>query len=159
MTAHSVFDYRCPSCGLAYAPFKKGVKCPKCGYEPQETHDMISEAIDAWFYHVFIYGRGTPPAYAILSLGDHYIHLSCIFLDYYVYELAEGKVDKERFIERFLAKVNFEGCEYLVDHYREYFSDLLERFEAHTKGDKRMLDLAKRVAKCVERTSGEDVDS
>jgi hypothetical protein len=106
---------------------------------------MVSETLTAWFYHVVLYGRGTPLAYAILSLGDHYIRLSCIFLDFYVRELVEGEVDAERFIRRFLARMDFEGHEYLVDHYREYFSDLLERFDAAVKGDERAAELVRRV--------------
>jgi cytohesin len=145
MTYHSFFDYRCPSCGLAYAPFRRGVKCPKCGSEPQLVYDMVSEALTAWFYHVVLYGRGTPPAYAILSLGDHYIHLSCIFLDLYVRELVEGEADAERFIRGFLARIDFKGHEYLVDHYREYFSDLLKRFDAAVKGDEQAAELLRRV--------------
>jgi hypothetical protein len=106
---------------------------------------MVSKALTAWFYHVALYGRGTPLAYAILSLGDHYIHLSCIFLDLYVRELVEGEADAESFIEGFLARVDFKGHEYLVDHYREYFSDLLKRFDATVKEDERAAELVRRV--------------
>lgn len=146
MTYHSSFEYKCPSCGLEYAPFRRGVKCPRCGNEPKEVYDMVSEALEAWFYHVGIYGRGTPHAYIVLSLGDHYIYLSCIFLDLYVRELLEGEVDSEGFIRSFLASIDFKGHEYLVDHYKEYFSDLLERFDKVAKEDK----WAAQLVKCVE---------
>jgi len=149
MTYHSSFNYKCPSCGLEYAPFRRGVKCPRCGSEPKEVYDMVSEALEACFYHVGIYGRGTPHAYIVLSLGDHYIYLSCIFLDLYVRELVEGNVDAERFIRRFLASIDFKGHEYLADHYKEYFSDLLKRFDKVAKEDEWAAQLVKRVENLV----------
>ena len=139
MTYHSNYNFTCSVCGLNYIPFKAGVKCPKCGSEPKETYDIISEAIGAWFYHAELYGQGTPPFYAVTSLGDHYIHLSCIFLDKYVVEKfgKKRKISIEQFTDEFLPKFNFQGHEYLKSHYREYFKDLLERFEASVTSNER----------------------
>ena len=129
MTKHSYFNHKCPVCGEYYAPFKDGVKCPRCGAEPTTVYDMAGEAVKAWKTHRMLYGRGVPPAYAVLSLGDHYILLSCIFLDLY----EEEKPDNENiFIESFIKKLRYNGHEHLKDHYRKYFKTLLEKLRKTT---------------------------
>ena len=129
MTYHSSFDYECPKCGTHYAPFKKGIKCPKCGHESEEIYPMAEEALHAWNYHVKLFGYGLPLAYAVLSLGDHYIYLTAVFLTEY---FDENPKDEDRFVEDFAKRMKFNGKEYLRPHFKEYFKHVLKL--VHEKG-------------------------
>jgi len=123
MTYHSSFNYECPKCGARYAPFRKGVKCPKCGYESGEVYPMAEEALRAWEYHVEMYGSGVPPAYAILSLGDSYIYTTAHFLASY---FDSKPSDDDKFVEDYVEGIEFDGYEYMKPHLKEYFKYVLK---------------------------------
>ncbi|MBN2517628.1 MAG: hypothetical protein JXB14_02180 [Candidatus Altiarchaeota archaeon] len=79
MTYHSYYEWKCP-CGEYYIPYKKEVRCYRCGAEGK-FYDIVSDVLEAVVMHKEKYGAIMPPAYFVGTLSDHYIFISLEYLD------------------------------------------------------------------------------
>lgn len=115
MTLHIHYDHDCPECGVSYIPYDLDVPCPNCGRMEEERFEtFVDEAAESALFNFDTGGSFMPAAWMCFGLADEIL----MFIFELFTEYWEGDHDDlpEEFISRYIAKCEFEGCEYMRDY-------------------------------------------
>lgn len=81
MSLHIMYDHQCSKCEAFYIPYEKGVVCPQCALDEDETYDIVPQLANSANYQMDIHGFYTPIAWWTGSFGDHVAFLIFKVLD------------------------------------------------------------------------------
>ena len=113
---HVVYSHACSGCEAFYIPYDTDVPCPRCGLVEAERFDYIPQAVASMEFNMRSYGRYTPGAWWVGSLGDHLLHL--LFCVFDAYEAQRGQLPFEAYLDDDLNRMEWGDQQYLRDHLR-----------------------------------------
>ncbi|MCG2699618.1 hypothetical protein L6274_00970 [Candidatus Parcubacteria bacterium] len=114
-------NFKCSQCGAIFVPYKKGIKCPKCGIEIKEDISEHLNFIDmlagSMKVHKMQFGRYFPGAWYVGSMSDHIQSLIFQTFDSMECDSEHGK--EKEYLSNLINKMKCEND-------REYFKNYLK---------------------------------
>ncbi|RMF94709.1 MAG: TFIIB-type zinc ribbon-containing protein [Candidatus Schekmanbacteria bacterium] len=129
MTLHIHYTYQCPNCDAYYIPYSKDILCPKCGSKSEEIFDYITEALNSMHFNLEAYGKFTPPAWYVGSLGDHILSLLFPIFDHY--ENHPNGKSFELVSKNILESMNWADQLYLLPHVHQIALEIYGKLQAN----------------------------
>lgn len=129
MTIKSQIDFECPDCHLAWLPYAKALRCPKCGREvpEKEVTAILSETLESAQFNKRLYGKFELEFWIARRRGDDYLRWAFKALD-----LAEQNPGEpaEKIALAALMELDLEDMSPYREHMLGYFAASVAAYRA-----------------------------
>ncbi len=127
MTLHIGYEYVCKKCGYKFIPYKRGIKCPHCGFPADETFDFIPRAIKSIEFNIKEYERIHPGVWLVGSFADEILEHIFEILD--TFKKTYGKIDFDDFAMLVLEQRIPENEAFLREHVFDILKEIVKVLE------------------------------